>query len=321
MRKITSDAESTSHSFAPPLKILILGAKGRLGAALARSYAHDACVMAWGREEANFENPQEVARAVQTSGANVVINCAALTNVDTCEAEQDLAEVVNAHTPTALAQACAEMGARMIHISTDYVFDGQTRTPYTEDAEASPLSWYGKTKRNGECGVLSAATNHAVVRVSWVFGPDRDSFIDKALHLSWRGEPISAVADKWGSPTYTLDAAEALRALMNPFAPGGIYHLCNHGVCSWHDWAQHALDTAISLGLPMQTRHVKRQKLSELTAMTAPRPIYTAMSCKRLETLLHTPLRGWREAVADYVFLLHKAGRLPTNDSKANALA
>ncbi len=307
----SNKATSSEHS----RKVLILGAKGRLGAALTRAYANDSNVIAWSREKANFENPSAVAAAVRKSEAEIVINCAALTNVDTCEEKQELAEVVNARTPTAVAQACAEIRARMIHISTDYVFDGKSNVPYTEDDETAPLSWYGKTKREGECRVLAAAANHAVVRVSWIFGPDRDSFVDKALQLALRGEPIRAVADKWSSPTYTLDAAEALRALFDPFAPGGVYHLSNHGKCSWRNWAQQAIDAALALGIPMKSRHVEPQKLSELAVMTAPRPIHTVLSCKRLEALLGTPLRGWQEAVADYIRLLRDSGRLPVKDA------
>ncbi len=316
MREAAAHPESNkATSSERSRKVLILGAKGRLGAALARTYANDSNVIAWSREEANFENPGAVAAAVRKSEAEIVINCAALTNVDTCEEKQELAEVVNARTPAAVAQACAEIRARMIHISTDYVFDGKSNVPYTEDDETAPLSWYGKTKQDGERGVFASAPNHAVVRVSWVFGPDRDAFVDKALQLALRGEPIRAVADKWSTPTYTLDAAEALRALFDPFAPGGVYHLSNHGKCSWRDWAQQAIDAAIALGVPMKTRYVEPQKLPELAAMTAPRPINTPLSCKRLEALLGRPLRGWQEAVTSYIRLLRDRGRLPVKDA------
>ncbi len=292
-------------------KLLVLGARGRLGAALAREYARGSEVVSCGRQEADLANPKGAAAVVRATEPDVLINCAAMTNVDACESERDLAETVNSAAPAAIARACTEVGARMIHISTDYVFSGAANAPYAEDAIAEPLSWYGKTKREGELGVLEAGANHAAVRVAWVFGPDRDSFIDKALQLALRGEPVRAVADKSGSPTFTLDAAGALRVLFEPSAPGGVFHLCNLGVCSWRDWAQQAIDAAVGIGVPVKTRNVEPLKLSDIPAMIAPRPIYTAMACARIEKLLGHPLRGWREAVADYILLLKNMGRLP----------
>lgn len=291
-------------------KILILGAQGRLGAACARDWARDARVLAWGRAEADLADPDAAAKAVREARPDIVINCAAMTNVDACETSRDLAGTVNSRAPAAIARAAADAGARMIHISTDYVFSGLAEAPYPEDAEPAPLSWYGRTKRDGEAGVLAAGEQHAVVRVSWVFGPDRDSFIDKALRLSLRGEPVKAVADKFGSPTFTLDAAAALRALFPASAPGGVYHLCNRGVCSWRDWAQQAIDSAAALGISVKTRKVEPQKLSDIPAMIAPRPIRTALSCARIESLLGAPLRPWPEAVDAYIRLLRDWGRL-----------
>ncbi len=293
-----------------PHKLLVLGARGRLGAALTREYERDWDVVACGRQEADLGDPESAASAVRRACPDVVINCAAMTNVDVCESERELAEIVNSVAPGAIARACSGIGARMVHISTDYVFSGTARAPYAEDASAEPLSWYGETKLAGERAVLEAGERHAVARVAWVFGPDRDSFIDKALQLSLRGEPVRAVDDKFGSPTFTLDAAGALRSLFDPSVPGGVYHLCNSGVCSWRDWAQQAIDAAADIGVAVTTRHVEPLKLVDIPAMIAPRPVYTAMSCTRIETLLGAPLRGWREAVGDYVRLLRDSGRL-----------
>ena len=291
-------------------RILVFGAGGRLGAALARAYAAEARVQGFGRAEADLADPAAPARLIGEARPDVVINCAALTNVDLCETERGLARAVNAESPGGMARACAETGARLVHISTDYVFDGEARTPYGEEAVAAPLSWYGRTKREGEEAVLAAGARHAVVRVSWVFGPDRDSFVDKALQAALRGEAVRAVADKWSSPTYTLDAAEALRIFFDDAAPGGVYHLCNRGVCSWREWAQAGLDAAAAAGIPVATRSVEPLRLADLTAMVAPRPVYSAMSCRRLEHLLGRPLRPWPEAVADHVDRLARAGRL-----------
>ena len=145
-------------------RILVFGAGGRLGAALARAYDAEACVQACGRAEADLADPAAIARLVRAARPDVVINCAAVTNVDLCETERELARVVNAESPRQMARACTETGARLVHISTDYVFSGEAHTPYAEDSVAAPLSWYGCTKLEGEEAVREAGARHAVVR-------------------------------------------------------------------------------------------------------------------------------------------------------------
>jgi len=290
--------------------MLVFGAGGRLGAALVREYAAGWEVRGLGRNEADLANPAAIADLVHAEKPSVVINSAAMTNVDVCESERDLARTVNADAPGAMARACADLGARLIHISTDYVFSGNAKEPYDEETEPDPVSWYGQTKLAGEEQVLAAGDRHAVVRVSWVFGPDRDSFVDKALQQSLRGEPVKAVADKWSSPTYTLDVAQALRALFASEAPGGVYHICNSGVCTWRDWAEEGIKGAAALGLPVKTTVVEPLKLSDIKAMVAKRPVYSPMTCRRIEKLLGHPLRPWTDAVNAYVRLLAETGRL-----------
>ncbi|MBU3666657.1 MAG: dTDP-4-dehydrorhamnose reductase [Chthoniobacterales bacterium] len=291
-------------------KVFILGAKGRLGAALARTWAADSEVSAYGRSEADLARPASIAGMIRSERPDVVVNCAAMTNVDECETSRDMAEAVNATAPGVIAQATSAAGGRFVHISTDYVFSGDAASPYAEEAIPQPVSWYGETKRRGEVAVMAAGEHHAVIRVAWVFGPDRDSFIDKALHAALRGEPVRAVADKYSSPTYTRDAAEGLRPFLRDGAPGGIYHLCNSGVCTWQQWAQEAIDAAAKIGVPVKTRLVEPLKLADIKAMAAKRPVYSPMSCSRIEALLGHPMRGWREAVDDYVRLLRDEGRL-----------
>lgn len=290
--------------------ILIFGAGGRLGAALARAWRDDFNIVPLGREAANLADAPRLTSLVREHRPAAVVNCAAMTNVDACEVERDLAQTVNALAPGAMAAACSQVGAKLIHISTDYVFQGTASAPYDEAAEPCPLSWYGVTKREGELRVLEAGLQHAVVRVSWVFGPDRDSFIDKALQTARRGEAVRAVADKFSSPSYTLDLAAALRPLLAKSSPGGIFHACNQGVCTWQEWAQAALDAAAGAGVVLPVRIVEAIRLADITSMTARRPVYSAMTCARLEGLALRSMRTWPEAVADYVRLLVREGRL-----------
>lgn len=281
--------------------VLILGAGGRLGAALAREYAQTHNVLAWGRGEADLSHPEQVAGQILKAKPDVVINCAAMTNVDQCETERELALTVNSEAPGAIAVAAGQLGARMIHVSTDYVFSGEKTSPYSEDDEPDPISWYGQTKLKGEQGVLASGQQHAVTRVSWVFGPDRDSFIDKALQTAMRGEPVKAVADKWSSPAYTIDIAEALSALIKPEVPGGIYHVCNSGVCTWLDWASAALSAAEQAGVLTPGTKPQPLRLADISAMVAKRPVHSSMSCRRIEQLAGRPMRAWQLAVEDYV--------------------
>lgn len=290
-------------------RIVVLGAGGRLGAALARDYAAHHEVLAWGRQDADLSRPDRVADMVRNAEPDTLINSAAMTNVDECEKERAKSELINAMAPGAIAEAASEVGARLIHISTDYVFSGEKIAPYGEEDEPGPVSWYGETKLAGERAVMKVGDDHAVVRVSWVFGPDRDSFIDKALQTAMRGEPVKAVADKWSSPSYTADIGEALKVLFNPEAPGGIYHVCNSGLCTWLDWAAQAVRAAEQAGLLDPGHKVEPLRLADISAMVARRPVHSGMTCKRIEALMGRPMRHWQEAVADYVRSRYPAGK------------
>jgi dTDP-4-dehydrorhamnose reductase len=282
-------------------RIVVLGAGGRLGAALARDYAADHEILAWGRQEADLSDPERVADMVRQAAPDFVINSAAMTNVDECEKERGKSELVNAAAPGSVAKAATAVGARMIHISTDYVFSGEKTAPYTEEDEPAPVSWYGVTKLAGERVVMDADRRHAVVRVSWVFGPDRDSFVDKAVQTAMRGELVKAVADKWSSPAYTVDIGEALKVLLDSNAPGGVYHVCNSGICTWMDWAAEAIAVAERAGILGPGHQVEPLRLADITAMIARRPVHSSMTCRRIETLLGRPMRTWQDAVAEYV--------------------
>ena len=158
---------------------------------------------------------------------DVLINSAAQTNVDRCETHRDEAFLLNAEAPRVLAEICSAQRAKLIHISTDYVFDGNKREPYPKTIAAEPISVYGESKREGERRVLDEHDRHLVVRVSWVFGPDRPSFIDNMLKQAREKEEIAAVADKFSTPTYTGDIAAVLPPLFADPAAVGILHYAN----------------------------------------------------------------------------------------------
>src|SRR5439155_5244295 len=222
-------------------------------------------VAGFNHAQLDLSNLDKIRENLGGTDFDVLINAAAFTNVDLCEQQPDRAFRINAEAPRELAAICGEKNAKLIHFSTDYVFDGEKRAPYTEDDEANPISVYGESKLAGEKNVLATgdrsasakatADRHLVVRVSWVFGPDRSSFIDGMIKRAQENETVDAITDKFSSPTYTHDVAEMLPRFFNvgPVAGGddpggaiaitarghrasdysGILHFANAGQCSW----------------------------------------------------------------------------------------
>src|SRR5215472_9294537 len=213
------------------MRILIIGAAGRLGAALVREYQDKFDVTGFNHAQVDLSNFDQVREKLDSANFDVLINVAAFTKVDLCEVQPEEAFHVNAEAPRLLAEICRDKNARLIHFSTDYVFDGEKREPYTEKDEAKPISVYGASKLAGEANVLAAGGDHLIVRVSWVFGPDRTSFIDAMIKHAQENEKVEAIADKFSAPTYTLDIAQMLPCFFNSNADGGILHFANVGEC------------------------------------------------------------------------------------------
>jgi dTDP-4-dehydrorhamnose reductase len=294
-------------------RLVIVGAGGRLGAALVREYAHDFDVVGFNHAQLDLGAPEQMRATLGALDFDVLINTAAQTNVDRCETQVDEAFALNGEAPRVLAEICAQKKARFIHISTDYVFDGEKREPYKEEDTARPISVYGESKREGERAAQEANERALIVRVSWVFGPDRPSFIDWALNQAREHEEVKAISDKWATPTYTLDIA----TLLKPFIAddngpaiagagrlqdaGGILHLANTGECSWQEYAQWALDCCHAEGIPMKARKIGASTLAEMKSFIAKRPVYSVLSSAKYERLTGQTPRWWRDAVAAFV--------------------
>jgi dTDP-4-dehydrorhamnose reductase len=283
------------------MKIVILGAGGRLGAALMREYRGKYDIAGFNHAELDLANLDDVRGKLGAMNFDVLINAAAFTNVDACETERDRAFRINAEAPDVLAEICNEKDAKLIHFSTDYVFDGQKRAPYTEEDQANPISAYGESKLAGEKNVIAAGDGHLVVRVSWVFGPDRPSFVDAMIKRAQQDEKIDAISDKFSTPTYTHDIANMLPQFFDHSVPGGILHFANAGKCTWQEYAQWALDSCRDAGVSLKGKTVGALKLSEMTNWVARRPIYSVLSTRKYTELTGTSSRAWREAVADYI--------------------
>ena len=283
------------------LRIVIVGAGGRLGAALQRELGRSAAVRGFTRAQLDLSDPENIRRQLAASDFNVLINAAAQTNVDRCETNADEAFALNAEAPRVLARICQEQGARLVQISTDYVFDGDQREPYRENDEAHPISIYGASKLEGERRVLAADPANIVARVSWVFGPDRPSFVDWIVQQAREKEHVTAVADKISTPSYTIDLAGMLWSLLSRTAPGGIWHLANDGQCSWQEYGQWALDCCQAEGVPIRAREVGAISLAEMKNFVARRPVNSVLATDRFQQFTGTKPRPWRAAVAEYV--------------------
>src|SRR6266568_3513365 len=283
------------------MRILILGAGGRLGAALVREYRDEFDVVGFNHAQLDLEEANQIREKLSPLEFDLLINCAAMTNVDLCESRQAEAFAINADAPKVLAEVCSKKKAKLIHFSTDYVFDGEKGQPYVETDRAKPISVYGESKRAGEENVLAMHDRHLVVRVSWVFGPDRRSFVDAMIKRAREEEHIDAVADKFSTPTYTRDIAEMLSRFFDIDVAGGILHFANSGQCSWQEYAQHALDCCHASGVRLKAKTVDALKLADMKNWIARRPVYSVLSTAKYAKLAGVTPRPWRDAVADYI--------------------
>jgi dTDP-4-dehydrorhamnose reductase len=223
-----------------------------------------------------------------------VIHCAAYTNVDGCEKEPDKAYTVNADGAVNVAKACWGAGAKMLYVSTDYVYDGKKREPYVETDPAGPLNVYGSSKLRGETGVLGVLPGALVVRTSWLFGLNGPNFIEAILGQVGKKDELDVVSDQVGSPTCTQDLADALARLIEVDA-SGVVHVSNEGMCSWHGFAVKVLELAGAGNIkvnPITTEKLGRPAL---------RPAYSVLSKDKYAGITGHRLRRWEDAVADYI--------------------
>jgi dTDP-4-dehydrorhamnose reductase len=283
------------------VKIVILGSGGRLGAALLREYRDKFDVVGFNHTQLDLSDLGPVREKLRNTSFDVLINATGFTKVDVCETQRDRAFLINAEAPRVVAEICDQKNARLIHFSTDYVFDGDKREPYTEEDEASPISAYGESKLAGENNVLAVQNQNLVVRVSWVFGPDRPSFIDAMVQQAQENDEVNAVADKFSTPTYTLDIAAMLPQFFDGDVSGGILHFANVGQCSWQEYAQWTVDCCHDAGLPLKAKTIGARKLRDMTNWIAHRPVYSVLSTAKYTKLTRLSPRTWREAVSDYI--------------------
>ncbi len=247
---------------------------------------------------ADLRHPERLSRYLEGISFDALVNCAAMTRPEECEACPADAYQVNTEAPGRLAEICQERGARMVHLSTDYVLDGRTPGLKDEHAPVAPINHYGVTKLEGERRVLECDPNAVVCRVSWLFGTTPPGFIEQILTRARAGEDLEAVADKFSMPTCAQEIADVLERLLDRPDLSGIFHLTHLGEPqSWWSCATRTMELACELGLLDEVKEVRRRRMAELPQLEVPRPVHTAMKPTRLANELDWPVQRWEEAV------------------------
>ncbi|MCL6572533.1 MAG: dTDP-4-dehydrorhamnose reductase [Bacillus sp. (in: Bacteria)] len=276
------------------MKVLVTGAAGQLGQDVVKELArknHEAIGI--DRDEVDITIEADVQVYINEVKPDVILHCAAYTNVDAAEENEEVAYQINAAGTEYLAKAAKQVGAKMLYISTDYVFDGSATEPYEADHQTKPLGAYGRTKLAGEELLQKHVEQFFIVRTAWVFGVYGQNFVKTMLRVGGERGEVGVVHDQVGSPTYTVDLARFMVEVMET-EKYGIYHATNSGVCSWYEFAVEIFKQA---GLEVTVNPLT----SDQFPRPAARPHYSVLSKKQIVEQGFTPLRDWKEALSAYL--------------------
>jgi len=276
--------------------IWVCGASGMLGSYFTRLLAQRQIpFVSSSREEVDITDLDKISEFVRTQKITHIINCAAYTEVDKAEEEQKEAYLVNAVGPHYLGVAARRHGARILHFSTDYVFDGRGRTPYSEERYCTPIGAYGMSKLAGEIKLLEEHHQACIIRTSWLFGSSGKNFVDTIIRLMGQQETLRVVSDQMGRPTYCLDLATMGLEVLDE---SGIFHFANTFETSWFEFAQEIHRQAQALGFPLKVKTFEPVSSRDYPA-AAKRPAYSTLSTKKWEEYCGHPPRPWQEALRD----------------------
>lgn len=276
------------------MKVLVTGVTGQLGYDVARELEKRHIeYKGTGSREMDISDAEAVKRVISAYHPDAIIHCAAYTAVDKAEDDYGRAMDVNAKGTLAIAKAAKEIDAKMLYISTDYVFNGQGTEPFTVDTATAPLNVYGLTKLFGEEAVQMELSKYFIVRISWVFGKNGNNFIKTMLRLGQTHDELTVVSDQWGSPTYTADLAPLLCDMISTNAYG-IYHVTNEGTTNWADFAAYIMEQA---HLPCKVRPIP----SSDYPTRAVRPLNSLLDKSKLDKAGFTRLPDWKDALRRYL--------------------
>ncbi len=281
------------------MKVLLTGSKGQLGSCFQDRLPAGWDVWATDSDTLDITDLDKVKQAVAQYQPNVIVNAAAYTAVDKAETEPELAALINATGPKNLALAAKEAGARLVHVSTDYVFDGEATTPYVETDATNPLGVYGQTKLDGELAVAGVLPEAIIIRTAWVFSEYGNNFVKTMLRLAKDRDTLGIVADQRGCPTYAGDIAQAIIDLLQKEAEGGIYHFCGDKEVAWNEFAEVIFVSALKSGV-LAAKPQINGITTEQYPTPAKRPKYSVMNCRKINSQGVT-LSMWHERIDDVI--------------------
>ena len=281
-------------------KILLIGSTGQVGQELLHTIEPLGELVTLTRQQLDLTHSDKIAEAIASVKPDIIVNASAYTAVDKAETDSETAMVVNATAPKIMAQAAQKIKANLVHISTDYVFDGKNHTPYLEDDATNPIGIYGKSKLLGEQAVIENCDRHIILRTAWVYGAKgHGNFVKTMLRLGADREELKVVADQIGTPTWSYDIAEAIANLIAPqrdLVVSGIYHFTNSGVASWYDFAIAIFAEAAKLGFPLKIQTVYPITTAEYPT-PAQRPSYSVLSKQKYGQALDLYPPYWRDSL------------------------
>ncbi|MGB5261339.1 MAG: dTDP-4-dehydrorhamnose reductase [Gammaproteobacteria bacterium] len=286
------------------MKVLVTGGSGQLGHEVVRCLRlHDSDVIVPTLDELDLMTPESIDTVIAQHRPDQVINCAAYTQVDKAESQPQAAFMINRDAAGRLAGAVASTGGRLLHVSTDFVFDGKQQTPYRESDPAHPMSVYGRSKREGEEAVMRALPGAVILRTAWLYGVHGHNFVKTMLRLAREGKPLRVVADQRGTPTWAADVASVILQLLGSGA-SGLFHYTSAGSTSWHGFARAILDEAAEVGFDVRTRHVEPIPATDYPT-PAVRPAYSVLDTGKIESQLSLSIPDWRDSLKKMLEELH----------------
>jgi len=294
------------------MKVTVIGANGQLGWELIeQSQGLDIEVCCFDQPEIDITDSAQVMEFIADNRPSLVINAAAYTQVDGAETERELAFAVNRDGPAYLSEACASIHIPLIHISTDFVFNGEKRAPYQETDPVSPISIYGKSKAKGEEAVRSHLNQHIIIRTSWLYGVHGHNFVKTMLALGAKNTVLRVVADQYGAPTSAFDLAEAIWKITATLAQGqtiqwGTYHYSGRGVTTWHEFSETIFECAKNY------QAFKVERIDPITSEEFPsaarRPVYSVLDCHRIEKFFGIKTKPWKESLSRIIDRVYQTG-------------
>jgi dTDP-4-dehydrorhamnose reductase len=276
------------------MKILVLGCEGMLGTDLVADLGGTYEVIGKDVDDFDITSFSECKDLLEEANADVVINAAAYTNVDGCEADEAGSFSVNADGVRNVALVCRDYGIKLVHFSTDYVFDGRKGTPYEEEDDCNPINAYGRSKLEGEKYLRELLDDYLLIRTAWLYGRHGRNFVGAIVDKAKETGELEVVDDQTGSPTCTVDLAAAVRVLIEG-NHRGVFHVTNRGTCTWHQFARKILEYKGMEGIavtPIQSERLER---------AAPRPEYSVLSCRKFVDATHRTMRFWQIALKEYM--------------------